>query len=47
MNVLLICFLEDIVYKTRWNMFVGEVLMCEQETQIKATEFIQGPLLYP
>ena len=25
-----------------WNAFLGEVLLCEQETQIKAVVFIRG-----
>ena len=28
------------VYKTIWNVFIGEVLVCEQESQIKAMVLI-------
>ena len=41
--VMIIMFLEDIMFL---KLFVGEVFMCEQETQIKAIGFIQGQHLY-
>ena len=28
------------VYEAIWDVFVGEIFVCEQETQIKATAFI-------
>ena len=34
--------LKDVMFIKLWNTFVGEVFVCEQETQIKATAFIQG-----
>ena len=42
MNVLLICIQEHQVYKTIWNASVGDILVHEQETQIKVIAFIRG-----
>ena len=34
------CFINHIVISTVWNAFVEEVLVCEQESQVKAVAFI-------
>ena len=40
MDVLLNVIRKHHVYKTIRNVFVGEVLMCKQESQIKAAVFV-------